>query len=89
MDATALLTHLNLKHDPGAVAEALDGENPAACATRIRSVSGRGGVMSHESKLSRVISNSTQIGLHSRWLMARVRVGVLRDCWDSAGIVLG
>ena len=49
MDATALLTHLHVKHDPGAVAEALDGENPAACATRIRSVSGRTGVANHES----------------------------------------
>ena len=36
VDATALLTHLGLKHDPDAVLEALHGENPAACATRIR-----------------------------------------------------
>ena len=36
VDATSLLTHLNLKHDLDAVLEALSGENPAMCATRIR-----------------------------------------------------
>ena len=36
VDATSLLTHLNLRHDLDTVLELLNGENPAMCATRIR-----------------------------------------------------